>query len=198
MQITDNKLAVIIAGQAIQIDLTPVRTDAIVRAWSVPTEYRDSGVFVAITESGQPSEVPACSPRQAVYLGEVEYPAGEAAKLANAKAAKLTEINTACDLAARAYLSPYPEVEISTWPQQSAEAAAYSADPGAATPLLSEIATARGLTMDDLAARVLAKETLFKTTAGALLGQRQALEDQIDSAVDPEEVSAIAFGAFAP
>ncbi len=41
------------------IDLPHLAVDATVYAWRVPTEYRESGLFVSVHQPGQPREVPA-------------------------------------------------------------------------------------------------------------------------------------------
>lgn len=91
MQIIDQTLHIDGRG----IPLPAVTQDAKVKAWRVPTEYRDSGFFVAVVLPGQPEEIPACSPADAEYAGECDYPAPGSAKLAAAKAAKNEEINQA-------------------------------------------------------------------------------------------------------
>ena len=81
----------------------------------------------------------------------------------------------------RDQLAPhYPQHEIDTWDQQRREAVAYQADPSIAdTPLLTAMATARGMTVEALAARVLVKAQAFAQAGGAILGAQQALEDQL-------------------
>lgn len=80
----------------------------------------------------------------------------------------------------RDLLAPnYPQHEIDTWDQQRREAVAYTTDPMTDVPLLTAMATARGWTVVDLAARVLIKATAFAQAGGAILGAQQALEDQI-------------------
>jgi hypothetical protein len=193
MEIVNNKLVVDVDGSTMQVPLPEVAGTSKVKAWKVPTAYKAGGLFVAVTQPGQPEEIPACDPASAEFLGEVELEASDAGKLSAAKAAKLVEINTACEAAGSALLAGYPEAEVKTWPQQAAEAAALDADPAASAPLLTAIAAGRGLDVAELVARVLAKEALYKTAAGGLLGQRQALEDAIDAATTIEAVGAISW-----
>ena len=61
--------------------------DAVARVWSVPVEYRDNGLFVAIMAPGQPEEIPACDPAAAQLLGEVAYPASQELQRQSAHAA---------------------------------------------------------------------------------------------------------------
>jgi hypothetical protein len=78
----------------------------------------------------------------------------------------------------------YTQNEINSWPKQETEARAYIADNNVSTPLLSQIATARGLTLTDLANRVIAKADTFAVGYGTALGDKQAVEDQIQTIVD--------------
>lgn len=111
--------------------------------------------------------------------------------LEEAKAAKLSEINAAADKAMATLTATYPDREISTFDKQEAEARAYSADPTAPTPLLSALAKARGLSMDDLVKRVLIKADTFAVASGYIIGQRQALEDRLNACKTLEEVRSI-------
>lgn len=111
--------------------------------------------------------------------------------LEEAKAAKLSEINAAADKAIATLTATYPDREISTFDKQEAEARAYSADPTAPTPLLSALAKARGLSMDDLVKRVLIKADTFAAASGYIIGQRQALEDRLNACKTLEEVRSI-------
>ena len=67
----------------------------------------------------------------------------------------------------------------------------YAADPTASTPLLSALAEARGISLPDLVERVLAKADAFAVASGSIIGQRQALEDRLDSCTTLEEVQGI-------
>lgn len=108
-----------------------------------------------------------------------------------AKAAKLSEINKAADKIMAALISTYPDHEISTFDKQEAEARAYMANPEAPTPLLSALAKARGISMDELVKRVIAKADAFAAASGYIIGQRQALKDQLDTCKTLEEVQSI-------
>lgn len=115
-----------------------------------------------------------------------------------AKADKLIEINMAADKTMAALISTYPEREISTFDKQEAEARAYIADPEAPTPLLLALAKARGISMDELVKRVIAKADAFATASGYIIGQRQALEDQLDTCKTLEEVQSIVVIIYPP
>lgn len=80
----------------------------------------------------------------------------------------------------RDLLAPnYPQHEIDTWDQQRREAIASTDDPLVEIPLLTAMASARGWTVADLAARVLQKAEAFAAGGGAILGTQQALEDRL-------------------
>ena len=75
--------------------------------------------------------------------------------------------------------SGYSADEISSWDQQKLEAEAYVADNTVVTPLLSKIATARGITVDLLATSIMVKVSAFQDAFGTALGEKQKTEDAI-------------------
>jgi hypothetical protein len=83
-----------------------------------------------------------------------------------------------------ALAAPYLPAERETWATQQSEARAWSLDPAASTPMLSAMALARGISLSDLAGKVLENVALFEAASGAILGQQQALLDTL-AAVDP-------------
>ena len=107
------------------------------------------------------------------------------------KAAKLSEINAAADRAIATLTATYPDRELATFDKQESEARAYAADATASTPLLSALAQARGIPLDELVRRVLAKADAFAVASGSIIGQRQALEDRLDVCTTVEEVQSI-------
>ena len=112
--------------------------------------------------------------------------------LDEAKAAKLTEINAACDAEIEAIKVSYPDTEVMTWDKQEREARALVLDATAGTPLIDSIASARGLDRVELAQRIAAKDAQYRVYSGTLSGVRQRIEDQIDAAGDdPAALQAI-------
>lgn len=85
----------------------------------------------------------------------------------------------------------YPWFERDTWQDQEREALAYQADPNAPAPLLTGIATQRGITVAELAQRVIANAAAWRAIAPDLCGQRQAAADQINAATTVEQIRAI-------
>ena len=189
MQIIDHVLTI---GEFTE-ELPKLAKAATVTAYTVPTEYRASGYFVAVTPNGGIPEIPACDSRDAVLIGALELPADEGAQLEAAKAERLAAINAECDKVLSAIKATYPQGEVESWAQQAKEAEALSADPQADAPLLNAIATYRGLPVAELATRVAAKAGAYAAISGAIIGKRQSLEDALTAATTPEEVSAVAW-----
>lgn len=118
--------------------------------------------------------------------------------LDEAKAAKLAEINAACQSTLESLTPTYPERELTTFDKQESEARAYLADPAASTPFLSALAAARGIELADLVQRVIAKADAFTSASGYIIGQRQALEDRLDAAETLEDVRAVVVSIIMP
>lgn len=193
MQIENGNLVVEVEGSTMTVPLPEVATAAKVKAYLVPEAYRPGRLFISVTVPGQPEDVPACSQDLVELLGEDILEASDAAILNAAKAAKLTEINAECQKAVAALAADYPDSEVQSWPQQVKEATALAADAGADAPLLTAIATARGLPVAELASRVLDKMNAYAAASGVLIGRRHAAEDAIGTAASLEDLSAISW-----
>lgn len=118
--------------------------------------------------------------------------------LEEAKAAKLAEINAAADQAMAVLTATYPDREIATFDKQESEARAYAADPTTSTPLLSALAQARGISFDELVHKVLANANAFTTALGSIIGQRQALKDQLNACTTVKEIQDIVVNIVTP
>ena len=112
--------------------------------------------------------------------------------LSQAKASKLREINAGCQEMLEALTATYPERELTSFDKQESEARAYVADSAALTPLLSALAAARGIALDDLVGRVIRKADAFATLSGTIIGQRQRMEDLLEACTTLEEVNGLA------
>ena len=110
-------------------------------------------------------------------------------KFEQAREAKLAQINAAADAEVAVYKKGYPQFEIETWSTQQLEAAAYQADPEAATPWCDRAAARRGIDRIDFLGRVIAKVEAFQVISADVAGHRQRLERQI-LAIDPKSRSA--------
>jgi len=109
------------------------------------------------------------------------------------KAVKLSELAVAFTQRISVIRAGYPDDEITSWPEQKVEATAFTADASANVPLLSHMAAARGITVADLASRVLANASAWATMSGGLIGKRQKYEDAVNAAADAASVAAIAW-----
>lgn len=116
-----------------------------------------------------------------------------AASIARAKADKIDEINSRAqdyiNIATGA--SDTPAFEVQTWSMQSTEAKAWHADNNAPTPMLSIIATQRGIPVDVLRAKAYAKVVAYEQIVAVVAGQRQKYEQQLDAAETLADIQAI-------
>lgn len=81
--------------------------------------------------------------------------------------------------------------EIDTFATQEKEALAYQADNTADVPLISGLAAVRGLTVAELAARVLGHAAAYKAAMAQVMGKKHLLEDQVAAALTIEDLEAI-------
>lgn len=107
--------------------------------------------------------------------------------LEQARADQLARVNRTCDAAMAVLKLGYPESEQQTWDRQEREART----DGMGTPLLAALAARRGLSLDELKARVIAKADAFAAYSGQMIGRRQRCEDLIEAAQTVTEVDAI-------
>ncbi len=163
------------------------------RLWDVETakyvaEAPAGKRVVPLYSNGQPGGEDYLK-RTLVFYGWTVGP--ELKTLDELKAEKLAEINAMCDAALKAMTPTYPDRELLTFDQQKQEALAYTSDPSSPCPLLSPLAAARGITLELLCQKVIAKATAFSAVSGALIGQRQAYEDQLELCETKDAVAAI-------
>jgi hypothetical protein len=74
---------------------------------------------------------------------------------------------------------PPSELEGATWPQQKAEALAYTADPSASVPMLTSLAAARGITVAEMVAKVNTAVANYNATIASLLATKQARQQEV-------------------
>lgn len=117
--------------------------------------------------------------------------AGAMQSLDDVKAMQIAVVNQSCQQALAAITAAYPDLEIATWPQQLADAQAYTGDENSPAPMLTAIAASSGLTVADIAAGVLAKAHAYQQASGEIIGRRIALTALIDEAEDADAVRAI-------
>ncbi|AHG74186.1 hypothetical protein X781_20410 [Mannheimia sp. USDA-ARS-USMARC-1261] len=120
-------------------------------------------------------------------------PEQQQAVISAEKSAKLAEINQK----AQAFINDLaeydktPAFERDTWSIQREEAKAWFADKTVATPTLDLIAQRRGVPVELLRQKAYEKAMAYQTVAAIVAGQRQAYEDQLNTAETLEQVQAI-------
>lgn len=112
-------------------------------------------------------------------------------KIDELKAAKLAEVDAAFELNLGELMGTYPMSERLTWPVQQAEALAWKTNPSSSTPYLDSVATARGIDLQDMRQRTLERAERFMAGSAPLLGKRQRLRDEIESAETAEALASI-------
>lgn len=78
-------------------------------------------------------------------------------------------------------LAGYPQVEIDSFYRQEKETLAWQADNDAPTPMLAQIAAARGIELDVLIGKVVEKPARLTVAVDAIIGKRQQLEDRLNT-----------------
>jgi len=72
-------------------------------------------------------------------------------------------------------------LEKATWEQQKSEAAAWTADNTASTPMLTTMATARGITVSALVSKINTKVSEYNAAIATKLAEQKVLEDEVDA-----------------
>lgn len=80
--------------------------------------------------------------------------------------------------------SAYPPTEVESWAKQEKEAREFLADNSSQAILIRSIASARGVPVEILAQKIVEKADQYGVFVGNLIGTRQMLEDQIESATE--------------
>lgn len=88
----------------------------------------------------------------------------------------------------QALVNPYGNSERETWHVQQREAEAYLADASAVVPMISAMATTRGISVAEMAAKIQENVGLFRQASGQILGMQQQLIDKGYSAGTLEEL----------
>ena len=87
-------------------------------------------------------------------------------------------------------------LEQGTWIQQRTEAEAYQADNTAPTPMLSALATARGITLPEMVAKVVQAVNKYNTDVATLLANKQAVEKEIKECVTIKDCNRLMHNRF--
>ena len=111
--------------------------------------------------------------------------------LAEAKSRAILAATAACDAVLAPYGAEYGAYEMATWDQQYSEALAYTASPAADVPLLAAMCVARGISIAELAGKIIANRAAWVSLTGYVIGQRQRIVTQIEACTTVEEVEAV-------
>ena len=115
----------------------------------------------------------------------------QTALFAEQKESLIAQLANKADTLKAGLLVGYPQTEIESFYRQEKEALAWQADHNAETPMLKQISLLRGVPFEILVQKVIEKSEMFAMVIGAIIGQRQQLEDRILTATKPEELEAI-------
>lgn len=118
-------------------------------------------------------------------------PAKMTTLFAEQKESLIAQLANKTDTLKAGLLVGYPQTEIDSFYRQEKEALAWQADHNAETPMLKQIALLRGVSFEILVQKVIEKSEMFAMVIGAIIGQRQQLEDRILTATKPEELETI-------
>lgn len=113
------------------------------------------------------------------------FQAAQSAKIATLSQAAQSFVNQATGT------DKLPEFEIQSWALQAAEAKAWAQNPETATPILDQIAAARGVPADVLKQAALRKTQQYEALTALVAGQRQALQTRLELAKNLDELNAI-------
>ena len=73
------------------------------------------------------------------------------------------------------------DLEQLSFEQQKSEAAAWTADNTASTPMLTTMATARGISVEDLVGKINTKVAAYNSAVATKLAEQKVLEDEVDA-----------------
>lgn len=108
------------------------------------------------------------------------------------KAAKFAEIDADFESAVSSLTAGWPQHEIQTWSKQESEARALVAKPDAPTPMLSTIAATRGLTVPELAQRVIRDADAFTAASAHFVGLRHKARQLVQALPDAGDYQRLA------
>nr|DAR92063.1 MAG TPA: tail fiber assembly protein [Caudoviricetes sp.] len=153
---------------------------------------RDIGCLLYVDDNQVKATPPQPSPAHE-WDGKawVISPAKMTALFAEQKESLIAQLANKTDALKAGLLVGYPQTEIDSFYRQEKEALAWQADHNAETPMLKQIALLRGVPFEILVQKVIEKSEMFAMVIGAIIGQRQQLEDRILTATKPEELETI-------
>jgi hypothetical protein len=155
-------------------------------AWELRPDFR--GQIIYDQSSANSETVSTIGP---IPTGWSLTPPPPPVTLDKAKGTKIDEINLRCTVLLDAVKAGYPNNEVLSWDKQESEARAYVVNNAVACPMLSALATGRGVPLADVVANVIQKADQFAVVSGQIIGTRQKYKDQINAAADIATVNAI-------
>lgn len=120
---------------------------------------------------------------------EIEAHLNPVKSLQELAAAAMAQVNAEYARRMGAIADDYPLHERESWPVQLQEARELQSDPDAVTPWLDQCAAQRGMTREELAGRIAAKDLAYREVSGFLTGVRQKHEDEIKALESAGEAS---------
>lgn len=115
----------------------------------------------------------------------------QTALFAQRKEGLLNKLADKADQLKNGLLVGYPQTEIESFYRQEKEALAWQADHNTPTPMLSQIARVRGVSLEVLIEKVIEKSAQFAVAIGIIIGQRQAFEDRLLALKTPQELTSL-------
>jgi len=103
----------------------------------------------------------------------------------------LNTVNTLCESRMKEAIGDYPELEISSFPQQIAEARQYLEDSSYVPPLLNSISLGRGITIEVLVEKVIRHSETYSEISGRYMGLRQKQIERINNCTTLEELKEV-------
>lgn len=115
------------------------------------------------------------------------------ATIVELKTAKKDEITQAFNASMSQIVGDTPDYEISSWGKQEDEARSFAdtATTKNPTPLIDNLAAARGISKELLASKIIQKADLYSSYSGRTIGKRQRLEAEIDAATSKTALATI-------
>lgn len=109
------------------------------------------------------------------------------------RAAQIVAIDEERDRRIQELASQYTQTERETWPVQVDEAKAFKSEPKTPTPMLTPLANARGITVDEMADRVLSIAATTAAATGEIMGAATKIKsmDPIPDDVTQEDLWSI-------
>lgn len=98
---------------------------------------------------------------------------------ANTKAKELKDVNASYETQIEKLVSGVPMSDRLSWVKQEEQARAYKIDPTGDYVLIRSLADARGVDIEVLVDKIIAKADAYEVALGTLMGSRQKQEDEL-------------------